>query len=74
MQAEISLINLLKGNAEPFSSRNPLVTCAEIAADDLSPWKDTSLIEKMKEVKAAQEAEEKNKEKTEEKASKKEEL
>lgn len=51
-----------------------MVTCSEIAADDLSPWKDTSLIEKMKEVKAAKEAEEKKQEESEEKASKKEEL
>lgn len=58
----------------PPSDTNPLVTCSEIAADDLSPWKDTSLIEKMKEVKAAKEAEEKKQEESEEKASKKEEL
>lgn len=38
--------------------RNPLVPCADLPAGDISPWKDTSLIEKMKEVRAAQEAEE----------------
>lgn len=50
------------------------MTCAEIPEDDISAWKDTSLIEKMKEVKAAKEGEEKVKEEDEEKTSKKEEL
>lgn len=44
-------------NGLPFS--NPLAKCSEIPAGDLTPWKDTSLIEKMKQIKEEEEAEKK---------------
>ncbi|XP_069183915.1 peroxidase-like isoform X2 [Procambarus clarkii] len=38
----------------PQSDSNPLVKCSDLPVGDLTPWKDTALIEKMKKMKAGQ--------------------
>ncbi|XP_042213090.1 peroxidase-like [Homarus americanus] len=43
----------------PPSDSNPLVPCSQLPVGDISPWKDTSLIEKMKQIKEGKASEQK---------------